>query len=55
MRIHKLIDLPRPVLSLYPPFMDKHTLMLVDEECGEENPIVVKYNIDELLPGGKHY
>ena len=45
----RLPNMPKDVLSLYPPFYDQGTLYLIDEDGKSENPVVVRYDIDKAL------
>jgi len=47
--IKKCNNLAKDVLSLYPPFYDDGNLYLVDEDESSENPLVVRYNISNLI------
>ena len=42
-------NLAKDVLSLYPAFYDDGSLYLVDEDESSENPLVVRYNISNLI------
>lgn len=42
-------NLAKDVLSLYPAFYDEGNLYLIDEDESSENPLVIRYDISNLI------
>jgi hypothetical protein len=42
--------LSKPVLSIYPGFVDLTNLMIIDEDHNSDQPTVIVYDIEPFLP-----
>ena len=45
----RLMNLPMPLISIYPPFYDAGVLHLIDEDNEAENAVVLKYDIASII------
>lgn len=48
-KFSRITNLSRGFISLYPPFYDgrNHSLLLVNEDSGDNEPDVLRYNLNE--------